>query len=275
MRQFCKVLLCVVLGLNATAAAAQDAPVPAPSEAQDLVAPPDWAFNDLACAPRMISKPPDVTLRVVGSQDTAIRSMLGPGDTLVITGGSAANMQTGDRYYVRRVRKFSPPNAKKDQLTVHTVGWIQVLGVDTNIATATVVHACDGILLDDYLEPFTPPQIAARPMPGSTPQYENMGQIALGDEGMMTAGAGQLMTIDRGSKDGVVPGQRFVVFRDKRKIKIDPRGMSRPFMDMSSKLPLVEIGQVLVLSVREEDSTVQVVVSKDAVLTGDLVAPLR
>jgi hypothetical protein len=275
MRQYCEALLVVSLTLAAVPVAAQNAPTPAPSENQELVAPPNWAFNDLACAPQMATKAPDSSLRVVGSQDTAIRSMLGPGDTLVITGGSAANMHTGDQFYVRRVLKIAGHGSAKDRLSIHTAGWIQVLGVDTDIATATVVHACDGILLDDYLEPFVAPQIAAKPIAGDTPQYENMGRISLGDEGMQTAGAGQLMTIDRGTNDGVAPGQRFLVFRDKRETKVDPRGMSKPFMNRISKLPLVEIGQVLVLTVRETDATVQVVVSKDAIFTGDLVAPLR
>ena len=74
--------------------------------------------------------------------------------------------------------------------SIHTAGWIQILGVDTALATATVLHACDGILLDDYLEPFVAPMIAARPLPGTTPQYENMGHIMTGVEGLHTAAAG-------------------------------------------------------------------------------------
>ena len=75
--------------------------------------------------------------------------------------------------------------------TIHTSGWVQILGVDTMVSTATVVHACDGILFDDYLEPFVAPMIAARPLPGSTPQYDNMGHIVTGVEGLHTRGARQ------------------------------------------------------------------------------------
>ena len=97
------------------------------------------------------------------SQDPAIRELLGPGDTLVVSGGSNAGVQTGQRYFVRRLIPAVATFGATPRATIHTAGWVQILGVDTMVATATVVHACDGILLDDYLEPFVAPMIAARP----------------------------------------------------------------------------------------------------------------
>ena len=161
-------------------------------------------------------------------------------------------------------------------ITIHTAGWVQILGVDTALATATVLHACDGILLDDYLEPFTPPMIAARSLPGTTPHYENMGHVMTGSEGLHTAGgSSQLMTIDRGSNAGVVVGQRFLVFRNKRDERVETIGRSKAFEAMGGRLPLVEIGEVLVVGVRADDATVQILGAKDAIATGDLIAPIK
>jgi hypothetical protein len=137
------------------------------------------------------------------------------------------------------------------------------------------VHACDGILFDDYLEPFVAPMIAARPLPGSVPQYDNMGRIVTGTEGIHTAAPGNVMTIDRGSTSGVVVGQRYLVFRDKRAQHLDTTGRSAAFIAMAHNAPLVEVGEVLVVSVRQDDSTVQVVASRDAIDHGDLIAPIR
>lgn len=204
--------------------------------------------------------------------------MLGPGDTLVISGGSAAGLQPGQRFYVRRnVTTFGAKgHDPKHAVNVHTAAWIQVLGVDTAVATATIIGACEGILLDDYLEPFTPPIIAARVVPGSTPQYANMGDILTGDEAVQTVGAaGQLIGIDRGSNHGVVPGQRFLVFRDKRGLRNESPEYSESYVETTGRSPLVEIGEVLVMSVRTETSTVQVVVAKDAIAMGDLIAEIR
>ena len=258
---------------------AQEPPQPAVASPSELIAPPSWAFNDLACAPQLEPEKngeprPDPVLRVIGSQDTAIRDLLGPGDTLVIGGGSMAGLQPGQRYYVRR-RVTTLGGTRQYPATIHTAGWVQILGVDTALATATVVHACDGFLLDDYLEPYVAPTIAARPIPGTTPHYENMGHIMTGQMGLTTFGPGAVLTIDRGSNDGVVVGQRYLVFRDKRDLRVETTGKSDAFGAMEGRLPLVEIGQVLVVAVRPRDSSVQVVISKDAVTAGDLIAPIR
>lgn len=267
------------LSLSLVAAPALAQTPPAPSADTQLVPPPAWAFNDVACAPALaperLDKKDVPQLRIVGVQDPAIRELLGPGDTLVINAGSNAGLQTGQRFFVRRVIPAVSEFGERPRATIHTAGWVQILGVDTIVSTATVVHACDGILFDDYLEPYVAPVIAARPLPGSMPVYENMGHIVTGVDGLHTSAPGNLMTIDRGSNTGVVMGQRYVVFRDKRKEHLDLTGKSKPFAAMAPNAPLVEIGEVLVVSVRPEDATVQVVVSKDAISKGDLIAPIR
>lgn len=252
---------------------------PAPSADTQLVPPPAWAFNDMACAPALLTekrtKKNEPQLRVVGVQDPAIRELLGPGDTLVVSAGSNAGLQPGQRFFVRRVIPAVTTTGPTPRATIHTSGWVQILGVDTMVATATVVHACDGILFDDYLEPFVAPTIAARPLPGSMPQYENMGHIVTGIEGFHSAAPGNVMTIDRGASSGVVVGQRYVVFRDKRDQQMDLTGRSKPFAAAATNSPLVEVGEVLVVAVRADDATVQVVASRDAISLGDLVAPIR
>src|SRR4030095_6049442 len=118
----------LALLIGASAAIAQTPP--APPAAQELVAPPDWAFNDLACAPLLVRARPKGDIRVVGSQDTVIKNMFGPGDTLVISGGSAMGLQPGQRYFVRRlIRAFGAqgPDAL-NPIPVHTAAWIQILG---------------------------------------------------------------------------------------------------------------------------------------------------
>ncbi|HKY20900.1 MAG TPA: hypothetical protein VJM31_06750 [Vicinamibacterales bacterium] len=262
-----------VMAVRAFAQAPEQAPSP------ELVAPPSWAYIDLACAPMlaMEKKGEKVVLpvhRVIGAQDTANRDMLGPGDTLVISGGSNTGLEAGQRYFVRRRMKTlggptTPPT------TIHTAGWIQILGVDTMLATATVVQACDGILLDDYLEPFVAPTIAAKTVPGTTPHYDNMGQIMPGVETISTGAQGHIMTIDRGSNAGVAVGHRFLVFRDKRRQRVETAHRSKAFADIEGNQPLVEIGQVLVVAVRADDSTVRILASKDAITVGDLIAPIR
>ena len=270
---------CALLLASLVAAAASAQTPPAPSTDTEVMPPPAWAFNDVACAPALLPEKYDKKnvpqLRVVGVQDPAIRELLGPGDTLVISGGSNAGLEAGQRFFVRRVVAATAVFGPAPRATIHTAGWVQILGVDTTVSTATVMHACDGILFDDYLEPYVAPMIAARPLPGSMPVYDNMGRIVTGIEGLHTAGAGNVMTIDRGSNSGVVLGQRYIVFRDKRDQHIETVGRSKPFALVANNAPLVEVGEVLVVAVRADDATVQVVASRDAIAHGDLIAPIR
>jgi hypothetical protein len=249
----------------------------AAAQAPDLVPPPAWAFNDLACAPSLLmekgAKEEAQELRVVGVQDGAFRELLGPPDVLVVSGGSNTGLEAGQRFFVRRLVKPIPGSPQPP--TVHTAGWVQILGVDATVSTAQILHACEGILLDDFLEPYVAPMIAAKPIAGTTPYYENMGHIVAGIDGLHTSGVGSVMNIDRGSNAGVVVGQRFLVFRDKRKLHPDTSLASRVLATHIDHAPLVQIGEVLVVSVRPQDATVQVTVAKDAVSLGDLIAPIK
>jgi len=115
-------LYLVVMALPALAQAP-----PAPSADMQLVAPPDWAFNDLACAPALgpvkRDKKNEPPIRVVGVQDPAIRELLGPGDTLVVSAGSNAGIQTGQRFFVRRFIPAVATFGATPRATIHTSGW--------------------------------------------------------------------------------------------------------------------------------------------------------
>jgi hypothetical protein len=263
----------VALALCVSGAAVGIAQTPTAPQVE-MAAPPAWSFNDLACSPFATTTPPAASLRVLGSQDAVIKAMFGPGDTLVISGGAGAGLEPGQEYYVRRLDRLYGVQGpdRKHPMGVHTAGWVRVLAVEPTVATATIVHACDGIVPDDYLEPFSPPLVAARTVPGGATQLERAGHILAGDESRAAAGTGQFMTIDLGSNHSVVPGQRFLVFRDKRGTASGQDGRSATFRQEQSNLPMVEIGEVVVVSVRPEMSTVQIVAARDAVQTGDLIA---
>lgn len=271
--------IALALCLLGTAIGHGQTPATPPSAAQvDLVPPPIWAFNDLACAPYITTEAPTVALRVVGSQDTVVKRMMGPGDILVISGGSGAGLAAGQEYYVRRlIRSFGATRGpdQKHPLSVHTAGWVRILGVDSGVATATITHACEGLLLDDYLEPFSPPLVSARTVATSAAQFANMGRILRGDESRTTAGVNDMVNIDRGSSSGVVVGQRFLVFRDKRMSESNGSGYSEMLRQDFRRLPLVEVGQVVVVAVRENSATVQVTIVRDAVRSGDLIAAVQ
>ena len=172
------------------------AQAPAPSADTELVAPPAWAFNDVACAPalrhRETRQEERTRLRVVGVQDPAIRELARPwryarrqrrlecrAFRRASAFSCAASYRPWRRPARRRARRFTRRAGSRFWASTR---WS---------STATVVHACEAILFDDYLEPFVAPMIAARPLPGTTPQYDNMGHIVTGIEGHPHRSAGQ------------------------------------------------------------------------------------
>ena len=247
----------IALALALTLPAAAGAQTPASPR---LVPPPASVAADLACAPFLTYAPPKSQLRVTGSQDTYVKQMMGPGDTLVINGGVDQGLQVGQEYFVRRVtRTFGARGPDPNHpLPVHTAGRVRIVSMERKLSLATITESCEGVLLNDFLEPFVPPLLAETSIDGA-PQFQHLGRVIAGDEGRWLVGNGEFITIDRGSDHGLVAGQRLSVFRDKR----------------GAAGPLVEIGTVIAIAVRPDNATVQVLDVRDAIMRDDLVAVRR
>ena len=199
----------------------------------------------------------------------------GPRRRLVISGGSNAGMQTGQRYFVRR--RMTTSRSSRGRAEDDSHGRMDADSRRRHDARhGDDLHACDGILLDDYLEPSSrrwsllDPFRARRP---STRTWAISSPASKGSNG----GAGRLMTIDRGSNAGVVVGQRFLVFRDKRD---DASRDDRPLEGFGE----IAIGQAAAGGNRRGDGGRGAAgrcdragdrASKDAIATGDLIAPIR
>jgi hypothetical protein len=216
--------------------------------------PPAVHLPDLACAPAITLTRPTSTLRVSGSLQPERHIAFVAGQTITISGGTAAGVAPGQQYYVRRLpRRFGAKTPDPDHpASVHTVGSVTILAADADTATATITHMCDAMLIGDYLEPFVAP-VAQKVFDGRL-NYENLGRITGGDEDRSSTGVNQYTTIDRGTDHGVRLGARFIVLRDKH------------------VGPLVEVGEGVVLQVRPTSSTVQITRALDAIYTGDYVA---
>lgn len=260
-------MLPAVTGGFPSAAAAQEASAaPPPATAQPgLVSPPPWSFNDLACAPHLVTALPNGRFRVSGSMDTFVKQMMASPDVLVINAGLQQGLQVGQEFFVRRVpRNMGARGPDRDHpVSAHTAGRIRLLEVGPTSSTASIMHACDGIMLDDYLEPFVPPLVAGTQIDG-TPRREYLGRIMMGDEGRTAISVGEFTTIDRGSDHGVMNGQRFTVYRD--------IGASSYLGTGGVAGLLVEIGTVIATSVHPETSTVRVLNAREAIRQDDFVA---
>jgi hypothetical protein len=212
--------------------------------------------EEIACAPMNADALPVGGLRVSGGTVHG-RIMFGPGEALVVNAGAKQGLQKGQMYYVRRhVRDlFTPALPDFTPISIHTAGWVTIVDVKDEVSVARVTHACDGILADDYLEPYTDP-VAPPATLGADPDFDHPARIVLADEKMQSASAGTMMLINRGSDAGVRAGQAVTIFRS----TLDGAG------------PALDVGLATVLSVRPRTSLIRVDSAHDAVYVGDLAA---
>ncbi|MBI4887891.1 MAG: hypothetical protein HY824_12415 [Acidobacteria bacterium] len=246
------VLLLAGLGAGAPAAA-QRVVLPGPAGL-----PPEVV--SLACAPTLTFEPPPMPLRITGSQNASVRRLLAPGDLLTINAGTDNGLDVGQQYYTRRaVPREKRAVGRDNPAVIQTTGWIRIYAVDRTMSLATVVHPCDSLELNDYLEPFALPALPPASPDRPAAQRGNYGRVMIGNDNRRSFGKGDYLVVDRGSDHGVAPGAQFVLYRD----QLTPGNF------------LFEIGEAVAVTVSPEASTLQVTLSRDGILVGDYVAMRR
>jgi hypothetical protein len=234
-------------------ATAQRAPVPT------FVGLPEDVLR-LVCAPTSRYDMPDQSLRVTGGQDTGKRRSYFPGDFITISGGKENGIEPGQEYYVRRLQmQANQKPSRETPANIRTSGWIKVYAVDDQLSLATVVHACDSIDVHDYIEPFVMPVVPTISTEKAKPLRDNYGVILFAPDYRQAVGKGDFFMINRGADHGVAPGDRFVVYRDKK--------MAENF--------LYDLGEAVATDVKADSATLQAIVSRDAFMPGDYVAPRK
>ena len=211
----------------------------------------------VACAPPpTFDGAPAGALRILGAQDPVPRALFSNRDLLVIGGGTAAGVELGQQFFVRRANSMGGGREPRGS---RTLGWVRVVAVNETTAIALVAHACGGIVIGDHLEPFVEPVVSADfekdETPGQ-PDFSNLGHILLGNEERNTVGNRDFVLIDWGQAQGLTAGARFAIYRD-----VGLNG-----------LPLTAIGEGIVVSTSHAMALIRITRARDAVYAGDYVA---
>ena len=252
-------MICNPRYINAIAVLLGSVALPAVVSAQmtvSHVATRDFA-SELSCSAQAATLPPDDAIRIAEGREHG-KTLFGPGDPVVVKGGTAQGIKAGQDYYVRRVvsDQFARPASDKlKTYSIHTAGWIHIDDAQNDTSIGSIVKACDGIQEGDYIEPYVKPALPTETL-GGEPDYANPGHLVLGDDRRQMGGTGDLMVVDRGSDHGLKAGQRFTIFR--------PTG--------GGSGPIAKIGEATAMVVNPDTTVVRIEKVIDAVTVGDLVA---
>jgi len=248
------------------AAAVHAQPAPSPGRALS----PEQIANACAPPPMTVAIAPH-PFHVIGAQDTVPRAVFAEHDLLIIDAGTAGGMQLGQQYYLRRPVSAASYPGPQIQRAVITAGWIRLVAANETTAIAAIEHECGAIHAGDYLEPFETP--AAPSGTGAEalgdPDFGALSRVVFGDDERTIASPGDVMMIDHGSQQGVLPGARLAIYRDVRTTLKDYWAVS------TAPLPLASIGEAVVVSASATMAVVRVVRARDAVRAGDYAVPRK
>lgn len=217
----------------------------------------------LRCAEYLLDGSEDDDLRVIGSEQGKDKSSLAEGDIVYLNGGAKAGLKAGDVYTThRRARPvLHPVSGSALGTKIETGGWLRVILVQDDAASAVLEHSCADTRIDDYLRPYQPLSVpvVARHTPADrlTPPTGKLLRHVVDLEGRASiAGTGQFVTIDAGSQDGITPGNILTAFRVVYPDRPTPRNV---------------VGELIVVAVREKSATAKVTYSRSEIVAGDQV----
>ena len=217
----------------------------------------------LQCAHYVLSDSEDDSLYIVGTEQGATKIAFSEREIVYLSKGSNAGVKAGDVFTAHHASYDvkHPQTGRTIGHKVETTGWMRVILVQENSATAVIERSCADSHAGDYLTPFekvSVPLIVRRPPPDrlTPPSGKIEGAIVdIGDDSMI-AGQGQLVSINLGTANGIAPGNMLTIFK-----------IMYPSVPTSRNV----IGELAVVSVRERTATAVVTYSGDAIMNGDRV----
>lgn len=196
-----------------------------------------------------------------GRGDT-MKYELSLGDVIYLDSGRSAGLSPGMTLLAVEPRDTIRDPKTRDKIGVYNayLGRVRVLTALEDRAIAEVTLGCEGLRVGSRLKQFVPEPVplARRPMPRpvNDPTLNDLSsapRIIFADRGFFSLGEDHVVFIDRGEAQDVYPGDLFTIYRT----ALAPGGLPVP------------VGQLGVLSSRENSSTAKIIEARYPVYVGD------
>lgn len=199
-----------------------------------------------------------------GILDTA-KYGLATSDVVYVDGGRLAGQTPGDLFTIVSPKQAirHPLNDKQVGRLYSYQGRLRLLSVQEETAIAEIVHACEPVTVGSALIPFEPEPVPLGRdtpiwpinLPTSAESLQEAPVIVYARGDVISMGQDNLVYIDRGEEDDVLPGDLFTIYR-----------LNRP------GLPPVVLGELAVLSTQERTAMARILKSRYTIFLGDRLA---
>jgi LysM domain len=193
--------------------------------------------------------------KVVGTYENHF--LMGEGDPVFLKLNGEA--KAGEEFFVvRPIRVVRYPHSLRTVgRLVHVLGVVKIVSVEGEAVQANVERFYDAITTGDRLTPYVRPNVA---FTEGTPQVDGM--VVASYDQRNIVGAGDVLYLDRGAKDGLEPGM--VVEVSEKDEHIGSEGMFG-----GVDVPGRTVARLRVLSVRDGNATAWVEHSDTPIRVGD------
>ena len=239
--------------------------------------------------------PEDVYVAGVESEGTT--TLATTGRVVYLNGPGVPSLKIGTvQRVVRPEGKVLDPSTRGELGTYYKdIGTIQIQSVEQKSATARVVLSCEGMLKGDLVVPNKPKPIVefngnlSNPLTPVPPRGLSSTILMAKDDARELA-AGQFCFIQLGKRDGVKPGDQFIVLRpypayDSKDMAVGGTVASSTYSPMSKgsyrhklnsnlhgrTLPPKVLGDIVIVEVGDAISTGKIINSMSEIEPGDLV----
>jgi len=232
---------------------------PVYAQSTDVTGPRTLTNQMVMCTDLPVTSKPIPRIIVAGPHVTDGRTAMTNG-LVVINRTPDDGLAVGQRYIAQRLRtdpkRFPKPGEGYGDLRVS--GWVTIRAIDEFNALAQIDAACDSIEIGDLLEPYVDSQLPTSATATHYPDFSDRANVLFGTDNRVLFGDGDVFSIDRGTAQGVAAGNRYAVYRD-----------------FHNNLPLVYMGDAVVMTAGEQTSKVVATAVVDGILIGDVAVPRR
>ena len=245
-----RVIAAAVVALSAT---------PVYAQSTDLTGPRTLTHQMVTCTDLPVTSKPIPRITVAGPHTTDGRTAMTEG-LVVINRTPDDGLAVGQRYLAQRLHTDAKryPRAGEGYGDLRISGWVTIRAIDEFNALAQVDWACDSIEIGDFLEPYVETQLPATATAPVYPDFSDRANVLFGVDNRVLFGDGDVFSIDRGTAQGVAAGNRYAIYRD-----------------FHNNLPLVYMGDAVVMTASEQTSKVVATAVVDGIQVGDVAVPRR